>query len=60
MKDPKIEEKVVRLKQLITELNELNEFLYKENVSFGIKEKTKDDPKARVFELSYINQTVNY
>lgn len=60
MKDPKVQEAVTRLREIIADLNKLNEYFYAEGVSFSISEKSGQGQGPKTFEISYLNQSVKY
>lgn len=60
MKDPKVQEAVDKLRSLIAELNELNQFFFAEGVNFSISEKSGNGAGPKTFDISYLSQSVKY
>ena len=60
MKDPEVQKAVDRLRELISNLNELNAYFFSEGVSFSITEKSGNVIGPKTFEISYLAQSVKY
>lgn len=60
MKDPAVQEAVDKLKNLISEINILNEYLYSEGVNFTIAEKSGQGQGPKTWAISYLAQSVKY
>jgi hypothetical protein len=60
MKDPKIEVMVKELNTLVNNMNKLNVKLYKQGVSYRLNDGFNDDQKAKLVEIRYLQQKVEY
>ena len=60
MKDPKVEVMVKELNTLVNNMNKLNVKLYKQGVSYRLNDGFNDDQKAKLVEIRYLQQKVEY
>jgi hypothetical protein len=60
MKDPKVEEMIKELNTLVNNMNKLNVKLYKQGVSYRLNDGFNDDRSAKLVEIQYLQQKVEY
>ena len=60
MKDPKVAELVIELKNTIAIVNKLNKKLYANGVTYRLEETYDEETKSKQLEIRYLQQKVEY
>ncbi len=60
MKDPNVEVMVKELNTLVNNMNKLNVKLYKQGVSYKLEDGFNDELNAKLIQIQYLQQKVEY
>lgn len=60
MKDPAVTDMVKELRLYVDSINKLNKKLYKQGVSYRLRDGFNDDQSAKLVEIQHLQQKVEY